>query len=94
MKMPKEFIGKIYIYWHVRHDFFFFDSNKRDSDEDYIFVGETEELSVALRDPREEIISSLEKQITKERAESQRRIELLQGKIQQMLALECQAEES
>ena len=97
MNIPTEFNGKIYFYWNTRFDFLITrpgaDYAAADDDE-YVFVGESQPIRVELLDPRPGIVEALEKQITKERAESQRRIELLQGKIQQMLALECQAEEA
>src|SRR5690606_40154596 len=89
MNIPTEFKGKVYFYWE-EYCGSLVCSRHPELGGKYIKVGESEDLYIQLSDPRAAIVESLEAQITKERAESQRRIAIMQGRIQELLALEVQ----
>lgn len=56
--------------------------------ESYALVGESEIVSVDFMDTRDKEIEGIEKAIQKERAESQMRINVMLGRIQELRALE------
>jgi len=87
MNIPSEFKGKVYFHWNPNFDFLCL-SVYEDRGSDYILVGESEELHVKLSDGRAAAVEALERQIKKEQAESEHRLNVLRGKIQNLLALE------
>lgn len=93
MNIPTEFKGKIYIYWCVKYDYWFFSERELVGDivADCILLGVTEDLHIQFPDPRAAMVESLKASIEQERAESQRRIAIMQGRIQELLALEVQS---
>lgn len=88
---PEKFEGKVYFYWWEEYGGGLVCSHHADLGGHYIRLGETEEIAVQFRDSRSAIVESIKAQITTERAESQRRIAILQGRIQELLALEVQS---
>lgn len=89
MNIPTEFKGKLYFYWWTKYEIFCVHRNKID-DPEYVFLGESDELNIQFPDPRPAMVESLKASIEQERAESQRRIAIMQGRIQELLALEVQ----
>lgn len=87
MNIPSEFKGKIYFLWNTRFDFLAV-STVRDTGSEYIFIGESEELDVKLSDGRASAVEALERQIKEEMAASEHRLNVLRGKIQNLMALE------
>jgi hypothetical protein len=88
MNIPTEFKGKVYFYWHAKYGGISA-STYAGLGGGYTLVGETEDLLVKFADPRPAVVESLKASIEQERAESQRRIAIMQGRIQELLALEC-----
>lgn len=86
--IPEKFEGKIYFYWWVKYSGSILMLDHCVEMKDYIYLGCSDEITVELGDPRAAIVESLESKIVTERAESQRRIAIMQGRIQELLALE------
>ncbi|MCK9506083.1 MAG: hypothetical protein M0Q95_18120 [Porticoccaceae bacterium] len=91
MNVPTEFKGKVYLYFNTKYSFIHFSESPDNPSHEYVRVGETEELHVIFSDPRAAMVESLKASIEQERAESQRRIAIMQGRIQELLALEVQS---
>lgn len=87
MNIPSEFKGKVYFYWNTNHDFLSV-SVHENIGTGYILLGGSEEIHVKLSDGRAAAVEALERQIKKEQAESEHRLNVLRGKIQNLLALE------
>lgn len=90
MKIPSEFKGKIYFFWNTKFSFLTA-INAEDMGSEYIRLGESEELHVKLSDGRASAVEALERQIKEEQAASEHRINVLRGKIQNLMALEVEA---
>lgn len=90
MSIPTEFSGTVYIHWHARFEFFHL-APMKSGDEEFILLGQFDAGTIPLNDSRQAAVQALNARIEKERAESHQRIATLQGKIQELLALEVQA---
>lgn len=90
MNIPSEFKGKIYFFWNTKFSFLTA-INAEDMGSEYIRLGESEELHVKLSDGRASAVEALERQIKEEQAASEHRINVLRGKIQNLMALEAKA---
>lgn len=90
MNIPSEFNGKIYFWWNTKFEFFT-TSDTKDMRTEYILIGESEELHVKLSDGRASAVEALERQIKEELAASEHRLNVLRGKIQNLMALEAKA---
>jgi hypothetical protein len=56
--------------------------------DDYVYLGVSVDVDVTFPDSRQLEIESIEKRMEKERAESQQRLNMMMGRIQQLQALE------
>lgn len=90
MKIPSEFKGKIYFFWSTNFGCLTA-INAEDMGSEYILLGESEELHVKLSDGRASAVEALERQIKEEQAASEHRLNVLRGKIQNLMALEVEA---
>ena len=95
---PNGYKGKLHAWLNVKYNFIAWRNDEHHAsavtcpDSEYVFLGSTANVDIAFCDPRGQIIESLEKQVEKERADSQRRIEMMLGKIQELRALEAPSE--
>jgi hypothetical protein len=87
MSIPTEFKGKIYFYWWAENEMMLTTTEKR-FNEEYTLLGTSEDIHVKFADPREALVESLRASLARERAESQLRIQGIQGKIQELLAID------
>jgi len=76
--------------WSEKDDIMAFTSKNRIGDLDYIKYGQVEiEIEIPTQQEQDRTeIANLRKEITKTRAESQRKVELLEDRVQQLMALE------
>ncbi len=94
MKIPAGYSGRLHAYANTRHDFIAWRNDSshelfvNSPDEEYIYLGCTDVVNVEFKDFRAEKIKALQRQIEKERAESQFRINQMLGQIQELQALE------
>lgn len=58
-----------------------------EEDPEYVVVGESDPISVLFCDSRQKEIEGLQKQIENERAESQQRLNVMMGRIQELQAI-------
>ncbi len=86
MKIPTHYKGTIYVHWHIEHGFLHFTEHK-DTSNGFITIGSFD-VDVPLDDGRDAAVSAMREQIEKERAASRHRINILEGRIQSLLALE------
>ena len=93
MEIPREFKGKIYIYWNVKHNFFFFTEREEKSDGEYLRLGSTDDLHITFDrdDVTAQAVEALDQQIEQTRSEMMHRIEVLKGRKASLLALEVQS---
>lgn len=96
MNIPKEFKGKIYIFWVSRMDIFMFSSESlvkayRD-DPEFIEVGEVGpfELPVNHEAAMNSMVSAIDREIEKTRAESAAKVQSLIERRNSLLAIEHQ----
>lgn len=93
----KGFKGKLAFYHNVKYDYLWVETIKNGSqadciqDEEYIYLGVAIDVDVEFDKASfvNNQIEALEKQIEKERAESQQRINTMLGKINDLKALEA-----
>lgn len=84
----KEFTGKIYFHKHIEYGFIS-TGMRKDIDDEYIYLGESESITVALiTDTRAAEIGALEGKIKQTQAECERNIQIMMGKIESLQALE------
>ena len=95
MSIPSGYKGKLHAWLNTKYNFiswredFSHDMFVKSPDEDNFYLGSTDIVDVQFKDSRAEQIEALEKQIEKERAESQFRINQMLGKIQELQAIEA-----
>lgn len=90
MKAPKEFKGKIYVYWNTKCDFFHFSDYPPEivCDTGERIALSSVEVELEFPDSTAAQVAALEKQIEKQRAEMMHRIDILERKKSELLALE------
>ncbi len=86
MKIPTHFKGTIYVHWHVECEFLHFTEYENPSS-GFITIGSFD-ADVPLDDGRDAAVSAMREQIEQERAASRHRINIIEGRIQSLLALE------
>ena len=90
----KGFKGKVSFYKSTKHGFLavtYHDSSKDAGSVfggDYVYLGVSIDVDVEFPDTRQQEIEAIEKQMENERAESQQRLSMMMGRIQQLQALE------
>lgn len=90
----KGFNGKVCFYKQIKHNYMTVFSLEKDEDpvvamgEDYLYLDVSIDVDVTFPDTRQQEIESWQKQIEAERAESQHKINIMLGKIQNLQALE------
>ncbi len=94
--LGNEWTGKVYVYWNTRYGFLTLDHRDIFEDaSDYILLGTSEEITVPLI-AREDAINKQVEALRAERqrvlAESQRRADEIEQKIQSLLAIEHRPE--
>lgn len=94
MSIPSEFNGYVSFFWYFDfnlvtcHCHSGRDKCSLDESDNYVRISDPIAINCALHDVRDKQVEALEKQIQQERVQSQNRVDLLLGRIQELRALE------
>lgn len=83
------FNGKVYFFKDMQYGYIAIMDSRNSLSSGYIFLGESEEISVDFVDTREAEIKALEDAVTKKSIEHQLFLDTMSGKIQSLRAIEA-----
>lgn len=87
MNIPRDYTGPVYFHWNSTHGFLCCGLTDLGRHEEYVLLGQTE-VSVEFGDIRQQAADAIDQEIKKTKADLLHRIETLQRRKQELLALE------